>query len=117
MRGGALAALREKEVALKAGIPGKDGVAFSERINMRDKLHQLEAARDYLADKCPDDLQDGYAIAAHNLSPVPFGAAKRAKESSYHCSDTASQKKLGKPQKRRGKRGGRRERGERRQSP
>ena len=25
------------------------------------------------------------------LSPVPFGAAKRAKESSYHCSDTASQ--------------------------
>ena len=61
--GGALAALREKEVALKAGIPGKDGVAFSERINMRDKLHQLEAARDYLADKCPDDLQDGYAIA------------------------------------------------------
>ena len=50
-------------MALKAGIPGKDGVAFSERINMRDKLHQLEAARDYLADKCPDDLQDGYAIA------------------------------------------------------
>ena len=49
--------------ALKAGIPGKDGVSFSERINMRDKLHQLEAARDYLADKCPDDLQDGYAIA------------------------------------------------------
>ena len=38
--GGALAALREKEVALKEGIPGADGVAFSERVNMRDKLHQ-----------------------------------------------------------------------------
>ena len=34
---------------------------------------------------------DGVAQRAHNLSPVPFGAAKRAKESSYHCSDTASQ--------------------------
>ena len=36
---------------------------------------------------------DGVAQRAHNLSPVPFGAAKRAKESSYHCSDTASQTK------------------------
>ena len=34
---------------------------------------------------------EGVAQRAHNLSPVPFGAAKRAKESSYHCSDTASQ--------------------------
>ena len=50
-------------MALKDGIPGADGVAFSERINMRDKLHQLEAARDYLVDKCPADLQEGYAIA------------------------------------------------------
>ena len=31
---------------------------------------------------------EGVAQRAHNLSPVPFGAAKRAKESSYHCSDT-----------------------------
>ena len=35
---------------------------------------------------------EGVAQRAHNLSPVPFGAAKRAKESSYHCSDTASQR-------------------------
>ena len=34
---------------------------------------------------------EGVAQRAHNLSPVPFGAAKRAKESSYHCSSTASQ--------------------------
>ena len=30
---------------------------------MRDKLHQLEVARDYLVDKCPADLQEEYAIA------------------------------------------------------
>ena len=34
---------------------------------------------------------EGVAQRAHNLSPVPFGAAKATKESSYHCSDTASQ--------------------------
>ena len=61
--GEALTALREKEAALKDGIPGADGVAFSERINMRDKLHQLEVARDYLVDKCPADLQEECAIA------------------------------------------------------
>ena len=30
---------------------------------MRDKLHQLEVARDYLVDKCPADLQEECAIA------------------------------------------------------
>ena len=38
---------------------------------------------------------EGVAQRAHNLSPVPFGAAKATKESSYHCSDTASQKITG----------------------
>ena len=36
---------------------------------------------------------EGVAQRAHNLSPVPFGAAvaaKATKESSYHCSNTAS---------------------------
>ena len=32
---------------------------------------------------------EGVAQRAHNLSPVPFGAAKATKGSSYHCSDTA----------------------------
>ena len=34
---------------------------------------------------------EGVAQRAHNLSPVPFGAAKSDERSSYHCSDTASQ--------------------------
>ena len=40
---------------------------------------------------------EGVAQRAHNLSPVPFGAAKATKESSYHCSDTASQTPGGLP--------------------
>ena len=34
---------------------------------------------------------EGVAQRAHNLSPVPFGAAKSDERSSYHCSDCASQ--------------------------
>ena len=38
---------------------------------------------------------EGVAQRAHNLSPVPFGAAKSDERSSYHCSDCASQSQRG----------------------
>ena len=39
--------------------------------------------------------EDGVAQRAHNLSPVPFGAAKSDERTAYHCSACASQSQRG----------------------
>jgi hypothetical protein len=41
-------------------MPDKNGVAFPNRVNMPDKLSQLEEERDYLLRMCPKDKHKDY---------------------------------------------------------
>ena len=52
--------LQERVRKYLLGMPDKNGVAFPNRVNMPDKLSQLEEERDYLLRMCPKDKHKDY---------------------------------------------------------
>jgi hypothetical protein len=52
--------LQERVRKYLLGMPDKHGVAFSSRVNMPDKLDQLEEERNYLLRMCPKDKHKDY---------------------------------------------------------
>jgi hypothetical protein len=52
--------LQERVRKYLLGMPDKHGVAFAPRVNMPDKLDQLEEERNYLLRMCPKDKHKDY---------------------------------------------------------
>ncbi len=52
--------LQERVRKYLLGMPDKNGLAFSPKVNMPDKLAQLEEERDYLLRMCPKDKHKDY---------------------------------------------------------
>ena len=54
------AVLQERVRKYLLGMPDKNGVAFHPRVNMPDKLAQLEQEREYLLRMCPKEKHKDY---------------------------------------------------------
>jgi hypothetical protein len=52
--------LQERVRIYLLGMPDKHGVAFASRVNMPEKLDQLEEERNYLLRMCPKDKHKDY---------------------------------------------------------
>jgi hypothetical protein len=53
-------ALAEREERYRLGMPNSSGEAFPPLTNMKDKLDEREAEREWLLDMCPKDKQPTY---------------------------------------------------------
>ena len=65
--GGSAAAIHKDQTAFKAGLPNQNGVSWTERCNVKDKLRALEKAQQGLRQRCPLEKRATYEYAQKSM--------------------------------------------------